>query len=231
MTTLDHSSQILQADGAQQVSRRIKGAAGLTFLALYFVSAAILAGAYGQTDSLEEVQRVFAEQADTIDIACALLLLSTPLLLVFVTALRDTASTASDRGVAALVLPSAVAAAVLILVGAALMGGTSFLAETAAVDGRTAAFAHSAAEASLFYAIVFFGTLALSVAASSAGRLPAWYRITATVLGTGMLIGSAASPIVREMAFLAGMFSYMFFLVTSVTMLLGGRGRTTRRGR
>ena len=49
------------------------------------------------------------------------------------------------------------------------MGGTSFLAESATVDGRAASLAHSAAEASLFYAIVLFGTLALSVAASSAG--------------------------------------------------------------
>jgi len=42
------------------------------------------------------------------------------------------------------------------------MGGTSFLAETATVDGRAAALAHSAAEASLFYAILLFGTLTLS---------------------------------------------------------------------
>lgn len=231
MTTLGHNTQIPQTREAKHVSRRIGGLAGLTFLALYFVSAAILAGAYGQTDSLEEVQRVFAEQADTIDIACALLLLSTPLLLVFATALRDTARTPPDEGGSALVLPSAVAAAALILVGAALMGGTSFLAESATVDGRSAAFAHSAAEASLFYAIVFFGTFALSVAASSAGRLPAWYRITATVLGTGMLIGSAASPLVRDLAFLAGMSSYLFFLVTGVMMLLGDRGRTVPRER
>jgi hypothetical protein len=231
MTTLDQSRQIPQANEAKQLSRRIGGVAGLTFLALYFVSAAILAGAYGQTDSLEQVQRVFAEQADTIDIACALLLLSTPLLLVFATALQDTASTASDRGVSALVLPSGVAGAALILVGAALMGGTSFLAESATVDGRSAAFAHSAAEACLFYAIVFFGTFALSVAASSAGRLPAWYRITAIILGTGMLIGSAASPLVRDLAFLAGMSSYLFFLVTGVMMLLGDRGRTAPLGR
>jgi hypothetical protein len=199
--------------------------AGLTFLALYFVSAAILAGAYGQTDNLEKVQRVFAEQADTIDIACALLLLGTPLLLVFATALRDTV--ASDRGVSALVLPTAVAAAALLLVGAALMGGTAFLAESATVDGRSAAFAHSAAEASLFYAIVLFGTFALSVAASCAGQLPTWYRITATVLGLSMVIGSAASPLVRDLALLAGLSSYAFFLITGIMLLLRDRGRTT----
>lgn len=226
MTTLDRSTEIPQDTEAKPVSRRLGGVAGLTFLALYFVSAAILAGAYGQTDSLETVQRVFAEQADTIDIACALLLLATPLLLVFATALRDAASTVRDRGISTLILPTAATAATLILVGAALMGGTSFLAESATVDGRSAAFAHSAAEASLFYAIVLFGTFALSVAASSAGRLPTWYRITATILGAGMLIGSAASPLVRDLAFLAGMSSYIFFLVTGVMMLLRDRGRT-----
>jgi hypothetical protein len=224
---LDQRRQIPAANHPKQVSRRIGGVAGLTFLALYFVGAAILAGAYGQTDSLEKVQRVFAAQADTVDIACALLLVGTPLLLVFATALRDTVGAASDRGVSALVLPTAVAAAVLILVGAALMGGTSFLAESATVDGRVAAFAHSAAEASLFYAIVFFGTFALSIAASSAGRLPTWYRITATVLGSGMVIGSAASPLARDLALLAGLSSYAFFLVTGVMLLLRDGGRTT----
>lgn len=227
MTMLDQRRQIPAANHPKQVSRRIGGVAGLTFLALYFVGAAILAGAYGQTDSLEKVQRVFAAQADTVDIACALLLVGTPLLLVFATALRDTVGAASDRGVSALVLPTAVAAAVLILVGAALMGGTSFLAESATVDGRVAAFAHSAAEASLFYAIVFFGTFALSIAASSAGRLPTWYRITATVLGSGMVIGSAASPLARDLALLAGLSSYAFFLVTGVMLLLRDGGRTT----
>lgn len=227
MTALHQGRQIPATNDQKQVSRRIGGVAGLTFLALYFVSAAILAGAYGQTDSLETVRRVFAEQADTVDIACALLLLSTPLLLVFATALRDVVGTASDRGASALVLPTAVAAAALILVGAALMGGTAFLAESTTVDGRSAAFAHSAAEASLFYAIVLFGTFALSVAASSAGRLPTWHRITATVLGLGMVIGSAASPLVRDLALLAGLSSYAFFLVTGVMLLLRDRGRTT----
>ena len=227
MTALSKRSQTPATNNPREVSRRIGGVSGLTFLTLYFVSAAILAGAYGQTDSPEKVQRVFAAQADTIDIACGLLLLGTPLLLVFATALRDTVVTVADRGVSALILPTAVAAAALLLVGAALMGGTSFLAETATVDARTAAFAHSAAEASLFYAIVFFGTFALSVAASSAGRLPTWYRTTATVLGTGMVIGSTASPLVRDLGLLAGLSSYCFFLVTGVMLLLPSRAHTT----
>ena len=226
MTTIDQRRQGPAAGDPRQVSRRVGGVAGLAFLALYFVSAAILAGAYGQTDSLEKVQRAFAEQADTVDLACALLLVATPILLVLATALRDTLGAESHRGAAALLVPTAVAAATLLLVGAALMGGTSFLAETSTVDGRSAAFAHSAAEASLFYAIVLFGTFALSVAASSADRLPRWYRITATGLGTGMVIGSAASPLVRDLALLAGMSSYAFFLVTGV-MLLRDRGRAT----
>jgi hypothetical protein len=227
MTTLDRGRQSPAADSPKQVYRRIGGVAGLTFLLLHFVSAAILAGAYGQTDSLEQVQQVFAERADTIDIACALSLIASPLLIVFATVLRDTLGPSSDRGLPALVLPTAVAAAALILSGAAMMGGTSFLAETATVDGRAAALAHSTAEASLFYAIVLFGTLALSVAASSAGRLPTWYRIAATVLGAGMVIGSAASPLIRDLALLAGLSSYAFFFVTGVMLLLHDRGRTT----
>ena len=227
MTALDHNVQTPAADVPQMVSRRVGGVAGLMFFALYFVSVVILAGAYGQTDSLEKVQQSFAEQADNVDIACALLLLSTPLLLVFASALRDALATPTGRGVAALVVPTSIAAATLTLAGAALMGGTSFLAESATVDGRTAAFAHSAAEASLFYAIALFGTLALSVAASSAGRFPKWYRIAATLLGLCMVAGSAGSPLVRGLAFLAGMSAYAFFLVTSVMLLLRDRGQTT----
>lgn len=231
MTTLDPTTKFPATNDANQVSRRIGGVAGLAFLALYFVSTGILAGAYSQTDGLEQVQRVFAEQADTIDIACALLLFGTPLLLIFAAALRDTVTPASERGISALVLPTAVAAAALILVGSALMGGTSFLAESTTVDGTTAAFAHSAAEASLFYAIVLFGTLALSVAASSSGRLPTWYRTTATVLGAGMIIGSAASPLMRDLALLAGLSTYIFFLVSGVMLLLRDRGRVTLQRR
>lgn len=224
MTTVDPRRQIPATNDPKPVSRRLGGVAGLTFLALYFVSAAILAGAYGQTDSLAEVQEVFAQQADTIDVACALLLIGTPLLLVFTAALRDTSAAAPDRGVSALIVPAAAAAAALLLVGAALMGGASFLAESATVDGRSAALAHSAAEACLFYAIVLFGTLALSVAASSAQLHPRWYRITATALGAGMVIGSAASPLARDLALLAGLSSYAFFLVTGVMLVLPDRG-------
>jgi hypothetical protein len=104
------------------------------------------------------------------------------------------------------------------------MGGTAFLAESATVDGRTAAFAHSAAEALLFYAIVLFGTLALCAAASSAGRLPRWYRIASAVLGVGMVAGSVGSPLVRGLALLAGLSSYLFFLITGVVLVLRARG-------
>jgi hypothetical protein len=225
MTVLDHHAQDTEATGPTGLSRRVGGGAGLVFFALYFISVGILAGPINQTDSLAKVQRTFAEQADNIDIACALLLLGTPLLLLFATALRDALAAPLDRGLAALVVPAAVAAAALTLAGAAVMGGTSFLAESATVDGRTAAFAHSAAEALLFYGIVLFGTLALCVAASSAGRLPRWYRINATVLGFGMVAGSAGSPLMRELALLAGLSSYLFFLTTSV-MLLIHRART-----
>lgn len=219
MTALDHHAHDSDPASPTGVSRRLGGGAGLIFFALYFISVGILAGPINQTDSLDKVQRTFAEQADNIDIACALLLLGTPLLLIFASALRDALAAPLDRGLPALVVPAAVAAAALTLAGAAVMGGTAFLAESATVDGRTAAFAHSAAEAMLFYAIVLFGTLALCVAASSAGRLPRWYRTTATVLGVGMVAGSAGSPLVRELALLAGLSSYLFFLTTSVMLL------------
>jgi hypothetical protein len=219
--------QASAADTPKPVSGRIGGVAGIIFFALYFVSVAILEGPISQGDSLDKVQRTFAAQADNVDIACALLLLSTPVLLVFATALSDVLGSHLHRGVAALVLPTAVAAAALTLASAALMGGTSFLAESATVDGRTAAFAHSASEAALFYATVLFGTLALAVAASSVGRLPNWYRLLATILGVGMIVGSAASPLVRQLALLAGLSTYVFFLVTGVMLVLRDWRRAT----
>lgn len=222
MTDLDHRQQtvptVVKADGTARVPRRLAGVAGLVFFALYFVSSAILAGMFGQTESLAVVQRTFAEQADGADVACALVLIGTPLLLLVATALRD-ALGASDRGVAALVVPGAVGFAALTLANAALMGGTAFLAESSTVDGSTAAFAHSAGEALLFYADVLLGTVALAVAAASAGRLPRWYRIAATVLGVGMVVGSAASPLLRDLAFMAGMSTYAFLIATSVVLL------------
>ena len=225
MPSLDNPEQTSTADMPKLVSRRVGGVAGLVFFALYFVAGGILAGAFGQTDSLAKVQQTFADQADNVDVACALLLLGTPFLLVFATALRDALATPLARGVTALVIPTAAAAAALTLAGATLMGGTSFLAETATVDGTIAAFAHSAAEASLFYAMTLFGTMALAVAASSAGRLPKWYRIVVTILGIGMIAGSVGSPLVRGLAFLAGMSTYVFFLSTSVMLMLRDRGQ------
>ena len=224
MTVLDSTLQDSAMLGRQ---RRLGGVAGLAFFALYFFGVGILAGPINQTDSLAKVQRTFADQADNIDVGCALLLLSAPLLLLCAGALRDAAAGPLERGLAALIVPTAVAAAALTLAGAAVMGGTSFLAESATVDGRTAAFAHSAAEAMLFYAITLFGTLALCTAASSARRLPKWYRRTATALGLGMIVGSVGSPLLRELGLLAGLSSYLFFLVTGVMLLLRERAPQT----
>lgn len=96
------------------VSARTGGVAGLAFFLLYFVSSGMLLGPISQTDSVQKVQTTFADQADTIDVACALLVLSIPLLLVFALALQA-ALPPTTVGFASLVLPAAAAAAALTL--------------------------------------------------------------------------------------------------------------------
>lgn len=101
------------------------------------------------------------------------------------------------------------------------MGGAAFLSESSTVDGRTAALAHSAAEAAVFYAVVLFGLLALATAAAArrTGTFPRWYRAAAAVLGVAMVIGSAGSPLVRGLALVAGLSTYLFFALTSIVLL------------
>jgi hypothetical protein len=66
---------------------------------------------------------------------------------------------------------------------------------------------------------MLLGALVLVVAAASADQLPRWYRRTATALGAGMVVGSAASPLVRDLALLAGLSTYLFLVVTSVMLV------------
>lgn len=206
---------------------RLAGVAGAIFTILYFVSNALIAGAFGQTASLEKAQQTFNEQADNFDVAASLLLLGIPFLLFFALTLRSTLTRAEGAAgtTASLALVGAAAGAAVSLVGAALMGGTSFLAETATVDGQTAAFVHSAAEACIFYAMVFFGVLALTTASITIRyqAFPKWFGWVATVLGLGMVIGSAGSPLIRSLALLAGLSTYLFFLIGSfVVWKFGG---------
>jgi hypothetical protein len=43
-----------------------------------------------------------------------------------------------------------------------------------------------------------------------------------------MVIGSAAMPLLRDLALLAGLSTYLFLVVTSVMLLLGGADRRRR---
>lgn len=201
------------------VPRRVGGLLGLTAFAVYFPGLVILMGSTTQTDSPEKVQQIFADQGDTIDLGCALLILAVPLLLAVAVALRDAVAPRGGGGSAGLVLPGVAAFGALMLSGVAMMGGMSFLAEGAAVDGGIAGFAHSAAEACFFYSLAVLGTVGLAVASCSAGRFPAWYRIVAALTGLGMIIGGAGSPLLRDLALLAGLSSYVFILSTSAALL------------
>lgn len=63
------------------------------------------------------------------------------------------------------------------------------------------------------------GTMALAVAAASAGRLLLWYRRTVNALGAGMVVDSAAMPLVRGLALRVGLSTYLFLVVTSVVLV------------
>jgi hypothetical protein len=208
-------------------SGKLAGACGAIFIVLYFVGTGLLAGPISQTDSLETAGKTFNEQADNFDIGASLLLLSIPFLLFFVQALWSILTKAEAPGgtTSALVLVGATGGAATTLVGAALMGGAAFLAETANVDGRTAAFSHSAAEACIFYAIVLFGVVALVTALNTLQHdaFPAWFGWVAAVLGVAMVVGGVGSPLIRSLALLAGVSTYLFFLVGSfVVWKFGG---------
>ncbi len=107
------------------------------------------------------------------------------------------------------------------------MGGTAFLAESRPVDGVTAAFAHSAAEACLFYALVLFGGVALTAAAGTRrhAAFPQWFGIVAAVLGLAIIVGAAGSPLVRPLALLAGVSTDPFFLTTCFVLWRGATGK------
>lgn len=208
--------------GPSRGVQRAGALAGLVFILLYFAATAMLLGPISQTDSLATAAHTFRDQADNIDVAATLVLLSIPFLLCFAVVLRAKLTQAEGGAghISAIAASSAVAGGTLLLAGAALMGGTAFLAESSQVDGATVAFAHSVAEACVFYADVFFGSAALAVSVISLRHraLPKWFGWLAAVLGTFMVAGSAASPLLRDLAFLAGVSMNVFFLATSFVL-------------
>jgi hypothetical protein len=200
-------------------SAKLASLSGMVFTVSYFVGNALLVGSITQSDSLGTAEKTFNEQADNFDLGAFLLLLGIPFLLFFAQTLRSTLARAEGAAgtTSSLALVATAAGAATTLTGAALMGGTSFLAEAATVDGRTAAFAHSAAEACIFYAMVFFGVLALTTALITLRHevFPRWFGWLAAVLGVGMVVGGAASPLIRSLALVAGLSTYLFFLIGS----------------
>ncbi len=201
---------------------KVAGGCGFVFTVLYYAGTVLLVGPITQDDSLEKARTTFNEQAGNFDTGASLLLLSIPFLLFFAQYLRSILARAEGAAgtTSTLVLVGAAAGAATTLAGAAVMGGTSFLAEAATVDGRTAAFSHSAAEACIFYGMVFFGVVALATAMITLRHqgLPRWFGRVAVVLGIAMVVGSAGSPLIRSLALLAGLPTYLFFLIASVVV-------------
>lgn len=200
---------------------KLAGGCGFVFTVLYYVGTVLLVGPITQDDSLEKARKTFDEQSDNFDVGASLLLLSIPFLLFFAQSLRSILAQAEGAGsTSTLVLVGAAAGAATTLAGAAVMGGTSFLAEAATVDGRTAALSHSAAEACIFYGMVFFGVVALTTAMITLRHqaLPRWFGWVAVALGIAMVVGSAGSPLIRSLALLAGLPTYFFFLIASVVV-------------
>jgi Domain of unknown function (DUF4386) len=201
---------------------KLAGGCGLVFTVLYYVGTVLLVGPITQDDSLEKAGKTFNEQADNFDVGASLLLLSIPFLLFFAQSLRSILARAEGAAgtTSTLVLVGAAAGAATTLAGAAIMGGTSFLAEAATVDGRTAAFSHSAAEACIFYGMVFFGVVALTTAMITLRHqaLPRWFGWVTLVLGIAMVVGSAGSPLIRSLGLLAGLPTFFFFLIASVVV-------------
>jgi hypothetical protein len=207
---------------------KLAGVCGFVFTVLYYVGTVLLVGPITQDDSLETARKTFNEQANNFDVGASLLLLSIPFLLFFAQSLRSNLARAEGAAgtTSSLVLIGAAAGAATTLAGAAIMGGTSFLAEVATVDGQTAAFSHSAAEACIFYGMVFFGVVALTTALITLrhAALPGWFGWVALVLGGAMVLGSAGSPLVRSLALLAGIPTYLFFLIASFVVWGFGGG-------
>jgi hypothetical protein len=207
---------------------KLVGVCGFVFTISYYVGTVLLVGPITQDDSLETARKTFNEQANNFDVGAFLLVLSIPFLLFFAQSLRSDLARAEGAAgtTSSLVLVGAAAGAATTLAGAAVMGGTSFLAEVSTVDGRTAAFSHSAAEACIFYGMVFFGVVALTTALITLrhAALPRWFGWVALVLGVAMVVGSAGSPLIRSLALLAGLPTYLFFLIASFVVWRFGGG-------
>ena len=208
--------------GGERFWLRMGALAGLVFLVAYSIGTGLLAGPISQDDSLQTAAQTFNDKADSFDVGAALLIVSIPLLLAFVIALRRTLSPdRSEAGLAGVMVPLTAAAGALVLAGAAVMGGAAFLAEYARVSGSTAALAHSVAEQSVAYANVFFGGVALVTAFVSLRDrvLPRWFGWLAAVLAVAMMIGAVALPLIRPAALLANLSVGVFFLVASLLVM------------
>jgi hypothetical protein len=203
-------------------AQRLGAASGVIFIVLYFVSTAILVGSITQSDSLSKARRVFNDQADSLDVGSALLALSIPFLLYFAATLYSVlvATEGGDRRWAVLSIVGATGGGAGLLAGAAVSGGVSFLAESATVDGATAATAHSISEALIFYSLTYFGVMALATSRVALGRgaLSRWFGWIAAVLGFCMIVGSAGSPIVRPLALLANIPMWLYFLIGAIAV-------------
>jgi Domain of unknown function (DUF4386) len=203
---------------SERSARRVGASAGVVFTLLYSVGSGLLVGPINQSDSLATAARKFNEQAHSYNVAATLLIVGVPFSLLFAASLRAVLGRAEggERQLSSLTLAGAAASGAVLLAGAALMGGTAYLAHYRSVDGATAAFAHSACEA----CVVFLGVAALVTGwiAIRHAVFPRWFGWLAAVLGTAMIVGSAGFPLIRPLALLANIATVLFILSTSVVI-------------
>ena len=207
---------------SERSTRRVGASAGVVFTLLFAVGSGLLVGPINQSDSLATAARKFNEQTHSYNVAATLLIIGVPFSLLFAASLRGVLGRAEggERQLSWLTLVGAAASGAVLLAGAALMGGTAYLAHYTPVDGATAAFAHSACEACVYYSVVFLGVAALVTGWITIhhAAFPHWFGWLAAILGTAMIVGSAGFPQIRPLALLANVATVLFILSTSVVI-------------
>jgi len=207
---------------SERSTRRVGASAGVVFTLLYSVGSGLLVGPINQSDSLATAARKFNEQTHSYNVAATLLIIGVPFSLLFAASLRAVLGRAEggERQLSSLTLAGAAASGAVLLAGTALMGGTAYLAHYTPVDGATAAFAHSACEACVYYSVVFLGVAALVTGWITIhhAAFPRWFGWLVAVLGMAMIVGSAGFPQIRPLALLANIATVLFILSTSVVI-------------
>jgi hypothetical protein len=205
---------------SDRVGVRLGALAGIPFIILAFVANAMLVGSLTQSDTAERVVKVFADEVDQYELAMTMSAVSAVFLLFFAGSLRTVLarSEGNEARLAGVAQGAAIAGVVLVGAGMSAIGGAAWLAEYSAPSAPVAAFAHAAAESTLFYSFVFFGVVALAtgIVALRHDALPGWFGWLALALGMGMIVGGAGAPMIHSLGLLGGICFPVFFLITPI---------------